>query len=47
MPYDEFLDTRFYREWVQPQGIVDCIHSMLDKSATRIAMFVAFRPGRL
>jgi hypothetical protein len=22
MPYDEFLDTRFYREWGKPQGFV-------------------------
>jgi DNA-binding CsgD family transcriptional regulator/PAS domain-containing protein len=46
MPYDEFLDTRFYREWVRPQGIVDCIHSLLDKSVTSIAMFGVFRHER-
>ena len=23
MPYQEFLETRFYKEWVQPQGLVD------------------------
>jgi DNA-binding CsgD family transcriptional regulator len=46
MPYGEFLDTRFYREWVQPQGIVDCIHALLDKSAASIAMFGVFRHAR-
>jgi hypothetical protein len=25
MPYDEFLETRFYREWALPQGPVDSL----------------------
>src|SRR5262245_26044366 len=25
MPYDEFLETRFYKEWAQPQGLVDSV----------------------
>jgi hypothetical protein len=32
LPYDEFLETRFYREWVKPQGIVDFVSSVLDKT---------------
>jgi len=34
MPYDEFLETRYYKEWAQPQGFVDCLHAVLDQSAT-------------
>jgi len=28
VPYDEFLQTRFYREWAQPQGWVDSAQSV-------------------
>jgi hypothetical protein len=27
MPYDKFLATRFYEEWVRPQGLVDFVES--------------------
>jgi DNA-binding CsgD family transcriptional regulator len=37
MPYDEFLATRYYKEWAKPQGWVDCVHAILDKSATSSA----------
>ena len=43
IPYDDFLDTRFYREWVQPQGFVDFAAAVLDKSAGGAAMFGVFR----
>jgi DNA-binding CsgD family transcriptional regulator len=46
MPYDEFLQTRFYREWVQPQGMVDSVNAVLDRSATSAACFVVFRHER-
>jgi DNA-binding CsgD family transcriptional regulator len=46
MSYDEFLETRFYREWAQPQGLVDFVSAVLDKSATSIAMFGVFRHER-
>src|SRR5215470_5457606 len=46
MPYDEFLETRFYREWAQPQGLVDCANSVLDKSPTSTAMFAVMRHER-
>jgi len=44
--YDEFLETRFYREWVRPQGIADFLSAALDKSATSAAMFGVFRSER-
>jgi len=46
MPYHEFLETRFYREWVQPQGVVDFLAAVLDKSVTSVAMFGVFRHER-
>jgi DNA-binding CsgD family transcriptional regulator/PAS domain-containing protein len=46
MPYQEFLETRFYREWAQPQGVVDFVAAVLDKSATGVAMFGVFRHQR-
>src|SRR5947209_20217534 len=44
--YDEFLETRFYKEWVRPQRLVDHVTVALDKSATRVAMFGVFRHQR-
>lgn len=46
MPYQEFVETRFYREWVRPQGIVDFVSAVLEKSATSVAMFGVFRHER-
>jgi DNA-binding CsgD family transcriptional regulator/PAS domain-containing protein len=46
MPYEEFVETRFYQEWVRPQGLVDFVTAVLDKSATSVAMFGVFRHQR-
>ncbi|QWG21562.1 LuxR family transcriptional regulator [Bradyrhizobium sediminis] len=46
MAYDEFLDMRFYKEWVQPQGLVDFVSAVLDKSMTTAAFFGVFRHER-
>jgi DNA-binding CsgD family transcriptional regulator/PAS domain-containing protein len=46
MSRPEFLETRFYREWVRPQGLVDFVSAVLDKSATSAAMFGVFRSER-
>jgi len=46
VPYDEFLDSRFYKEWVRPQGLVDCVNAALEKSASSAAMFGVFRHER-
>jgi DNA-binding CsgD family transcriptional regulator len=43
MPYGEFLETQFYKEWVKPQGLVDFVSAVLDKSATTAALFGVFR----
>ena len=46
LPYDEFLETRAYREWGRPQGIVDTLNVALDKTATSAAFFAIFRHER-
>lgn len=46
MPYEEFLDTRFYQEWARPQGLVDFVSAVLDKTTTSVAMFGVFRHER-
>ena len=38
IPYDEFYETRFYKEWARPQGIVDVPFANLEKSATGSAV---------
>jgi DNA-binding CsgD family transcriptional regulator len=45
-PLREFYQTRFYREWVEPQRHVDFVGAALDKSATGVAMFGVFRHER-
>jgi DNA-binding CsgD family transcriptional regulator len=46
MSYDEFLETRAYREWGRPQGLVDVLNVALDKTATSAAMYCVFRHER-
>jgi DNA-binding CsgD family transcriptional regulator len=46
IPYDEFTQSRFYREWARPQKLVDFISAVLDKSVTSIALFGVFRHER-
>src|SRR5262245_27715471 len=46
IPYDEFVQTRHYREWARPQGLVDHLRVALEKSATSITFFGIFRHQR-
>src|ERR1051326_1249712 len=46
MPHAEFLQSRFYKEWVRPQGWFDNICVYLDKSSEGHAAFVVFRNER-
>ena len=43
---DQLLQARAYREWGQPQGLVDVLHVALDKSATGAALLLVFRHER-
>jgi DNA-binding CsgD family transcriptional regulator len=38
MPYPEFVETRFYKEWVEPQGIADALAVNLEKGPTRASL---------
>jgi DNA-binding NarL/FixJ family response regulator len=38
VPQEEFEQTRFYKEWVVPQGLVDTLAVNLEKGATRASM---------
>jgi DNA-binding CsgD family transcriptional regulator len=46
LPYDELIQTRIYKEWAQPQGIVDALMCLIDKSATSVGFLVVFRNER-
>src|SRR5229473_3476107 len=46
MPYREFLETPFYKERARPQGPVDCVSAVLDRSVTSSALFGVFRHER-
>ena len=43
MPVEEFRETRMWKEWAKPQGLVDFVSVALDKSATSVAMLGVFR----
>jgi DNA-binding CsgD family transcriptional regulator/PAS domain-containing protein len=43
LPYSEYVETRVYKEWARPQGLVDAVMALLDKSATSVGFFVVFR----
>ena len=43
IPYEEFRETRFYREWARPQGFVDYMGAAIDKSATTAVVFNVMR----
>jgi hypothetical protein len=43
IPYCEFVETPFYREWGRPQGLADFLTTPLDKSADSVALFGVFR----
>lgn len=46
LDYNEFLTSRFYREWVRPQQLVDNVSVALEKSATGTALLGVFRNER-
>jgi DNA-binding CsgD family transcriptional regulator len=46
MPYDKLTATRFFREWVLPQGWGDLLFANLEKTATSYAVFSVVRHHR-
>ena len=46
MSHEEHRKSRFYKEWVQPQGWIDAIAATLEKSATAYSAFSVIRHER-
>ena len=46
MSHEEHRKSRFYKEWVQPQGWIDAIAATLEKSATAYSGFSVIRHER-
>jgi DNA-binding CsgD family transcriptional regulator len=46
VPFDEFLKSRFYKEWAAPQGLGDAIWMLVEKSAAGFAGLSAIRNTR-
>ncbi|MBX9845301.1 MAG: LuxR C-terminal-related transcriptional regulator [Xanthobacteraceae bacterium] len=43
VPFDEYRESRFCREWAQPQGWLDVANAVLDKSAAHCIIFSVVR----
>jgi DNA-binding CsgD family transcriptional regulator len=43
VPYEEFREGRFFREWVEPQGWIDAANTVLEKSVTSCAYLSIIR----
>jgi DNA-binding CsgD family transcriptional regulator len=46
MTYQQFLETRFFREWAHPQQLADSANAVLQKSAMDTGMLTVFRHQR-
>ena len=46
LPMSEFWQTRFYQEWMLPQGMVDSLATNLEKSITSVAAVAVIRGER-
>jgi len=44
--YSEYVESRFYKEWVKPQGFVDSWHASLEKSETTSVHLIFWRKGK-
>jgi DNA-binding CsgD family transcriptional regulator len=38
LDHDDYYETRFFREWSQPQGLIDCVNVPLEKSSSCVAL---------
>ncbi|WP_439544022.1 winged helix-turn-helix domain-containing protein [Hyphomicrobium sp.] len=43
IPYEEFVDSRLFKEWGRPQRLIDGATAVLEKSATGVAAFTVLR----
>ena len=43
MPHEEFRETIFFKEWARPQGWIDFVSALLEKSHVKYSECVVFR----
>jgi len=46
MPFADYAQTGFYRQWAEPQGIVDFLSAVVDRTTMSTAIFGVFRHQR-
>jgi DNA-binding CsgD family transcriptional regulator len=46
VPYSEYVKTRFYREWMKPQGFVETWHASVEKTATTFVHLIFWSKGK-
>jgi DNA-binding CsgD family transcriptional regulator len=46
IPFEELTQTELYRQWAQPQGFVDFLSAVLDRTTVSAAIFGVFRHER-
>lgn len=46
MPFAEYSQTGFYRQWAEPQGVVDFLSAVVDRTTISAAIFGVFRHQR-
>jgi DNA-binding CsgD family transcriptional regulator len=46
IPFEELTQTELYRQWAKPQGLVDFISAVLDRTTISSAIFGVFRHER-
>jgi DNA-binding CsgD family transcriptional regulator len=46
IPFEDFTQTELYRQWAEPQGIVDFLSAVVDRTAISTAIFGIFRHKR-
>jgi DNA-binding CsgD family transcriptional regulator len=46
IPFEELTQTEIYRQWAQPQGIVDFVSAVIDRTAISAAIIGVFRHER-
>jgi DNA-binding CsgD family transcriptional regulator/PAS domain-containing protein len=46
VPYEQFVEGRFYREWARPQGWVDAIGVVLEKKPGSFSILSILRNGK-
>jgi hypothetical protein len=46
IPFEELTQTELYRQWAKPQGFVDFISAVLDRTTISVAIFGVFRHER-